>query len=95
MTVTANSLLLALKYDEAEEETIEMFLDGAIAFLENAGMYHPNNRLTDVVITQMVGFWMEHREVTYKDYKTVGDFPIGMQALLNQLKYLPVGDVNA
>lgn len=90
MEVTADSLLLALKYDEAERDTIDMFLQGAIAFLKNADMYHEHNDLTKVVITQMVGFWMDNREANYTDYKNVADFPIGMQALINQLKYLPV-----
>lgn len=94
MNVTTDSLLLALKYDEMERDTVDLFLHGAIAFLENAEMYHEDNKLTNVVLTQMVGFWMEHRESTYTDYRTVGDFPLGMQALINQLKYLSDGDDN-
>ncbi len=93
MRVTTDSLLIALKYDELERDTIDLFLNGAIAFLRNAEMYHPDNELTNVVLTQMVGFWMEHRESTYTEYRTVGDFPLGMQALINQLKFLPDGEV--
>lgn len=85
----SEALLLALKYDEDEKDTIELFLSGAIAVLENADMYKPNNKVTDVVLTQMVGFWMDNREVNYTDFKKIGDFPIGLQGLMNQLKYLP------
>ena len=92
MIITATDLLLALKYDEAELPTLELFLRGGEAFLQNAGMYHADNALTATVLTLIVGFWMDNREANYTDYKKVSDFPLGMQALLNQLRYLPTAE---
>lgn len=85
--VTTDDLILAHKYDESERNTIEMFRLGAVAFLENASMYHIGNELTNVVVILMVGFWMDNRESNYTDFKNIRDFPIGMQGLLNQLRY--------
>lgn len=89
MNVTPETLLTALKYDESEIVTIETFFHGAVAFLENAGAYRANNKLTGVVVTLIVGYWMDNRELNFSEFKNVGDFPLGMQALINQLRYLP------
>lgn len=87
MIVTADKLLTALKYDESEIDTLEMFRQGAIAVLKNAGAYRETNDLTSTVVTLIVGFWMDNRELNFTDFKNIRDFPLGMQALMNQLKY--------
>lgn len=87
MELTAEHLLNALKYDESEIDTIIVFMKGAEAVLRNAGAYRETNDLTSVVIMLTVGFWMDNRELNFTDFKNIGDFPLGMQALMNQLKY--------
>ena len=75
------------RYDEEEIPFITKLVIGAKAFLENAGAYRPSNDLTETVISLIVGHWLEHRESNYKDFRMIGDFPIGVQALISQLQY--------
>lgn len=64
-------------------------MKGAIAFLKGAGAFRESNELTETVILLIVGFWMDNRELNFSEFKNIKDFPLGMQGLLNSLKYSP------
>lgn len=89
MLVSTDELMEQHRYSEDERQFIEMLNQGAEAFLKNADAYRADNDLTKVVISTIVGFWLEHREATYTNYRRVSDFPLAMQGLIKQLKYLP------
>lgn len=86
MVISAQEVLKSLKYDEAEMPTVEAMVLGAEAFLKIAGAYRADNDLTKVVIIAICGFWMDNRESNYSEYKTVGDFPLGVNSLVTMLQ---------
>ncbi len=85
--ITAEELANAQHYDESEHDTIQMFIDGAEAFLEGAGAFHIDNPLTRTAIILIVGNWLQNREQDYTDYRSVKDFPIAIRGIIAQLQY--------
>lgn len=85
--ITAKELADAQHYDESEHETIQMFIDGAEAFLQGAGAYHIDNPLTRTAVILIVGNWLQNREQDYTDYRSVKDFPIAIRGIITQLQY--------
>lgn len=86
MLVEPLSVLESLKYDEGELPTVISMVAGAEAFLKIAGAYRESNELTPVVILSIVGFWMDNRESNYSEYKSAGDFPLGLNSLITMLQ---------
>lgn len=89
MLVTPQEILDSQHYDADETAFVTTLLLGAEAFLKNADAYREQNDLTRPVIHLVVGFWLDNRDSNYSEYVKIGDFPLGMQALITQLKYSP------
>lgn len=77
----------ALKYDEEETVFLDMLNMGAESFLEGAGALRVDLPLTRTVIVMMVGFWVDNRELNYSEFKDPKDFPLGIAAMINSLRY--------
>lgn len=91
--VSVEDILIAQKYDEDEAPFIKSLIDGAVAFLQGAGAYHEDNKLTKTAIHLIVGNWLENRALDYRDYKNTHMFPIGIQAIITQLQYFDCKEV--
>ena len=89
MLVTPEEVLDSQHYDEGELFFVTTLILGAEAFLRNADAYREQNDLTPAVIHLIVGFWLDNRDSNYTEYVKIGDFPLGIQSLVTQLKYSP------
>lgn len=85
--VTVAEIMVAQRYDELDEPFIQDLIDGAEAYLKNAGAYHENNELTKTAIHLIVGNWLENRSLDYQDYKNTHHFSIGIRSIITQLQY--------
>lgn len=85
--IMAKEICDAQHYPEDELPFITELTHGAVSFLKNAGAYDENIPLTRTAITLIVGHWLEHRESNYKDFRNIGDFSIGIESVITQLKY--------
>ena len=56
-------------------------------FLEMQEHTENKNDLTPAVIHLIVGFWLDNRDSNYTEYVKIGDFPLGLQALITSLQY--------
>jgi len=86
MLIEPTEVLNSLKYDEAELSTVTAMVAGAEAFLKIAGAYREQNALSPVVILAICGFWMDNRESNYSEYKSAGDFPLGLNSMVTMLQ---------
>ena len=77
----------AQRYASAALTFVTTLILGAEAFLRNAGAYREQNDLTPTVIHLIVGFWLDNRDSNYTEYVKIGDFPLGLQALITSLQY--------
>ena len=87
MLVSPQEILDAQHYDSDELPFVTTLILGAEAFLRNAGAYREQNDLTPAVIHLIVGFWLDNRDSNYTEYVKIGDFPLGLQALITSLQY--------
>ena len=87
MLVSPQEVLDAQHYDSEELPFVTTLILGAEAFLRNAGSYREQNDLTPTVIHLIVGFWLDNRDSNYTEYVKIGDFPLGLQALITSLQY--------
>lgn len=85
--ITFDEVYDAFRYTSDEEAFINTLIDASQAFMEISGTYKPSTPLCKMVQMQLIGFWLEHRESVYTNYTRVGDFPLTIQGLLNQLYY--------
>jgi len=85
--VTVEDLLLALRYDDEERPYLETLIPACKAFLQIAGAYDETNPLTKSVMLQIIGFWADNRELNHADFVKIGQFPIGIQSLINSLRF--------
>ena len=83
----AEEICDAQHYSEDELPFVTELTYGAVSFLKNAGAYDERIPLTRTAITLIVGHWLEHRESNYKDFRNIGDFSIGIESIITQLKY--------
>lgn len=91
--ISAQEVADAHRYGEEEHVLIEDFVLGAQALLHNAGAFKPNNAMTRVVVTQIVGHWLENRDAMNYDYKSANGLPYSLQAMIYSLQYLPDKEV--
>lgn len=87
MLVSPQDVLDAQRYDPEELPFVKTLVLGAEAFLKSAGAYREQNDLTPTVIHLIVGFWLDNRDSNYTEYVKIGDFPLGVQALVTSLQY--------
>lgn len=87
MLIEPTEVLNSLKYDEAELPTVTNMVYGAEAFLKIAGAYREQNALSPVVVLAICGFWMDNRESNYSEYKSAGDFPLGLNSMVTMLQH--------
>ena len=87
MLVSPQEVLDAQHYDSEELPFVTTLILGAESFLRNAGAYLEQNNLTPTVIHLIVGFWLDNRDSNYTEYVKIGDFPLGLQALITSLQY--------
>lgn len=86
--VSVQEVADAQRYDaDDEREFIESLIIGSQALLFNAGAWRSENPMTKVAIHLIVGHWLENRDLMGFDYKTIDRLPIGIQALINSLRF--------